>query len=488
VALPDHTHATRPEPAAQPVPPDDQVLLLGHALSSHNALALARALLTPQGYIIRGKLNLIVVTLRFRCHTPPVLLSLDHARQLDAQDGLATFRDRFVPIADPRVVAYLDGNSLGRPLCATAERLQRLVGEEWASGLIRSWQDRWLDLPERIGDELGRVALGAAPGQVIIADSTSVCLYKVLRAAAALRPGRSRIVTDTANFPTDRFIVRSVAAELGLTVRWIESDPWSGIATDEVATATDDDTAVVVLSHVDYRSAAIADMAAITEIVHDRGGLVAWDLCHSAGAIPVELDAAGADFAVGCTYKFLNAGPGAPAFVYIGQRHQAGFHQPVTGWMGAADIFAMAEVYTPAAGMRRMLSGTPSILAMAGVEQGVALLAEAGLTQVRAKGQALGRWVIHLADAWLAPLGHTVASPRLDDRRGSHVTLRHPDAERLSRTLTDNGVLVDFRHPDGIRIGLSPLTTSYTEVWHAMDRIRDLTPRSPNLGSPVTSG
>jgi kynureninase len=400
------------------------------------------------------------------------------ARRLDAEDELAGFRDRFVPIGDPRVVAYLDGNSLGRPLRATAERLQEIVTQEWASGLIRSWQERWLNVPEEIGDELGRIALGAAPGQVIVADSTSVCLYKVLRAAAALRPGRTRIVADTSNFPTDRFIARSVADELGLTVRWIESDPWSGISVDEVATAVGDDTAAVVLSHVDYRSAAIADMAAINRVVHDRDGLVVWDLCHSVGAIPVELDATEADFAVGCTYKFLNAGPGAPAFLYIGQRHQDGFHQPLTGWMGAADIFAMADRYTPAPGVRRALSGTPPILGMVGVEQGVALLAEAGITRVRHKGLALGRWVIQLADAWLTPLGYTVASPRSDDRRGGHVTLRHPDAERLSRTLIDHGVIIDFRYPDGIRLGLSPLTTSFTEVWHAMDRIRDLTGQS----------
>jgi kynureninase len=399
---------------------------------------------------------------------------LDEARRLDAEDELAGLRQRFVPIADSRVVAYLDGNSLGRPLRATAERLQEVVTREWASGLIRSWEERWLGLPEEIGDELGRVALGAAAGQVIVADSTSVCLYKVLRAAVALRPGRSEIVTDTSNFPTDRFIVESVAAELGMTVRWIESDP----SVDEVAAAVGDDTAAVVLSHVDYRSSAIADMAAVNRVVRARGGLVVWDLCHSVGAIPVSLDAAGADFAVGCTYKFLNAGPGAPGFLYVAGRHQAGFHQPVTGWMGAADVFAMADRYTPAAGVRRALSGTPSILGMVGVEQGVALLAEAGIGRVRAKGQALGRWVIELADAWLTPLGYTVASPRSDDRRGGHVTLRHADAEQLSRTLIDNGVLIDFRHPDGIRLGLSPLTTSFTEVWHAMDRIRDLTESS----------
>ncbi|MEU4249303.1 aminotransferase class V-fold PLP-dependent enzyme [Amycolatopsis sp. NPDC026612] len=393
-------------------------------------------------------------------------LSPEAADRLDAEDELAAFRDRFVPITDPGVIAYLDGNSLGRPLRATAERLQELVAHEWGARLIRSWEERWLALPEEIGDELGRVALGAAPGQTIVADSTSVCLYKALRAAVALRPGRDEIVTDTANFPTDRFLVESVAAELGLTVRWTESE--------DVAAAVGPRTAVVTLSHVDYRSAAITDLAAVTRLVHERGGLVVWDLCHSVGSMPVALDTAGADFAVGCTYKFLNAGPGAPAFLYVNARHHEGFGQPITGWMGAADTFGMADQYVPAPGIRRALSGTPPVLGMVGVREGVALLAEAGIDRVRAKAVALGRWVLALADAWLVPLGFTVASPREDDRRGAHVTLGHPDAERLSRVLIEHGVLIDFRRPDGIRVGLSPLTTGYAEVRRAMDRIREL--------------
>ncbi|WP_216206185.1 kynureninase [Amycolatopsis aidingensis] len=407
-------------------------------------------------------------------NTSPERTSLERAARLDAADELAHFRDRFVPIGDPGVVAYLDGNSLGRPLRSTAQRLQELVGQEWGARLIRSWEEGWLTLPERLGDELGSVALGAAPGQVIVADSTSVCLYKVLRAAIGLRPGRDEVVTDTSNFPTDRFIVESVAGELGLTVRWIESDPWSGVAPAEVAAVLSERTAVVVLSHVDYRSAAIADLAAITGLVHDRGGLVVWDLCHSVGSIPVALDTAGADFAVGCSYKFLNAGPGAPAFLYASSRHHHEFGQPITGWMGAADTFGMEAHYRPAPGIRRALSGTPPVLGMVGVAEGVALLAEAGILRVRAKAVALGRWVIDLADAWLAPLGCAVASPREDDLRAGHVTLRHPHADRLARRLIEDGVLIDFRGPDGIRIGLSPLTTSYTEVWHAMDRLRGL--------------
>jgi kynureninase len=208
--------------------------------------------------------------------------------------------------------------------------------------------------------------------------------------------------------------------------------------------------------------------------VHDHGGLAVWDLCHSAGSVPVGLDAAEADFAVGCTYKFLNAGPGAPAFLYVATRHQDAFAQPITGWMGAADTFGMAARYEPAPGIRRALSGTPPVLGMAGVEEGVAVLAEAGITRVRAKAVALGRWVLDLADAWLVPLGFTIASPRADDRRGAHVTLRHPGAERLSARLIEHGVIIDFRRPDGIRIGLSPLTTSFTEVRDALARMRDL--------------
>ncbi|MEU5260582.1 aminotransferase class V-fold PLP-dependent enzyme [Amycolatopsis sp. NPDC021455] len=401
-------------------------------------------------------------------------ISPEAAKRLDTTDELAAFRDRFVPITDASVVAYLDGNSLGRPLRATAERLQSLVAEEWGARLIRSWEERWLTLPGEIGDELGRVALGAAPGQTIVADSTSVCLYKTLRAAVALRPGRDEIVTDTANFPTDRFLVESVAAELGREVRWIETDPLTGVRAEDVAAVTGPRTAAVVLSHVDYRSAAITDLAAVTRLVQERGGLVVWDLCHSVGVLPVELDAAGADFAVGCTYKFLNAGPGAPAFLYVNARHHETFGQPITGWMGAADTFAMAPRYVPAPGIRRALSGTPPVLGMVGVQEGAALLAEAGIDRVRAKAVALGRWVLALADAWLVPLGFAVASPRDDDRRGGHVTLRHPDAERLARVLIDNGVLIDFRRPDGIRIGLSPLTTGFAEVRQAMARVREL--------------
>lgn len=398
----------------------------------------------------------------------------DDVRRLDREDPLAGFRERFLPIEDARVVAYLDGNSLGRPPSATLRRMHELVTREWGTGMIRSWERGWLDMPERVGDRLGSVCLGAAPGQVIVADSTTVCLYKALRAAVALRPGRTELVTDTDNFPTDRYLVAGVAEELGLTVRWIEPDPRLGVTVEQLAEVVGEATAVVTLSHVSYRSAYIADMAAITELAHAAGALVVWDLCHSAGVVPVRLDATGADFAVGCTYKFLNAGPGAPAFFHVRAEHQRRFSQPVSGWMGARDIFAMAPRFEPAEGIRRALSGTPSVLGMVGVEQGVEMLAEAGLDRVRAKSTALTRLAIELSDRWLAPLGLSVASPREDELRGGHVTVAHPRAAEISGALIDAGVIVDFRTPDGIRIGLSPLSTGFAELWRAIERSREV--------------
>ncbi|MER5388771.1 kynureninase [Saccharopolyspora sp. NPDC002686] len=398
--------------------------------------------------------------------------TLEDARRFDAEDPLSGFRDRFVAPDDEGIVAYLDGNSLGRPPKATLARLDSLVRGEWGTGLIRSWSEGWMELPVQVGDRLGAAALGAAPGQVVVADSTSVCLYKVLRAAVALRPGRTEIVTDRHNFPTDNYVVQGVADELGLAVRWIDSDPEGGVTAEELAAVLSERTAVVVLSHVAYRSAFIADMAAITELGHSCGALVVWDLCHSVGSVPVELDALGVDFAVGCTYKFLNAGPGAPAFVYVRAEHQEAFRQPIWGWMGSDLPFAMEHGYQPAAGVRRALSGTPPITGMVGVDEGVALVAEAGIDRIRAKAVELGEMVIELADEWLVPLGMRVASPRDAELRGGHVTVARADGEELSRRLIDDGVIIDFRPPDGIRIGLSPLTTSFAETWQAMDAMR----------------
>ncbi|HLI36701.1 MAG TPA: kynureninase [Streptosporangiaceae bacterium] len=400
-------------------------------------------------------------------------ITLTDARRLDEQDPLKAFRERFVPPGDDGIVAYLDGNSLGRPPKATLRRLESLVRDEWGTRLIRCWDEQWMTLPERIGDQLGEVALGAAPGQVIVADSTSVCLYKLLRAAVAMRPGRGEIITDRHNFPTDRHIVQGVASELGLTVRWLEGNPDGGVTARELAAALSGQTAVVTLSHVAYRSAYLADMAALTALAHEQGALVVWDLCHSVGAVPVCLDASGADFAAGCTYKYLNAGPGAPAFLYVREDHQDAFRQPVQGWMGSAEPFAMDQPYRPASGVRRALSGTPPVTGMAALEEGVRLVAEAGIGRIRAKGMALTEMAAEIAEDWLVPLGMRIASPRDPKQRGSHVTLARADAGELSRRLIGAGVIIDFRPPDGIRIGLSPLSTGYAELWQAMAVMRD---------------
>ncbi|MEV5414238.1 kynureninase [Thermopolyspora sp. NPDC052614] len=405
-------------------------------------------------------------------------LTLHDARRLDERDPLRSFRDRFIAPADDGLVAYLDGNSLGRPPKATWERLNSLVTREWGGRLIRAWSEGWMELPDRLGDRLGEAALGAAPGQVVIADSTSVCLYKMMRGALALRPGRTEIVTDRHNFPTDNYIVQGVAAELGLTLRWIDSDPDAGVTPDQVAAELGERTALVVLSHVAYRSAWLADLPAITALARRRGALTVWDLCHSAGCVPVRLDEWGADFAVGCTYKYLNAGPGAPAFAYVRREHQDAFRQPLWGWMGGDEPFAMEHDYRPAPGVRRVLSGTPPIVGMAGVEEGVNLVAEAGIERIHAKAVALTELVVALADEWLAPHGVRVASPRDPQRRGGHVTLARPDAADLAARLIDAGVIIDFRRPDGIRVGLSPLTTGFAETWQAMDVMRTIVAES----------
>lgn len=396
------------------------------------------------------------------------------AAALDAADPLRGFRDAFVPVADDGVVAYLDGNSLGRPPAATLERLTELVRGQWGTRLIRGWSEGWFELPYRLGDELAAAALGASPGQVVLGDSTTVWLYKLLRAAMAARPGRREIVTDVDNFPTDRYVAEGIAAELGCRVRWLRPDPAAGVTAGQVAAAVGPDTAVVTLSHVAYRSAFLADMAGITAVAHEAGALVVWDLCHSAGSVPVALDECGADFAVGCTYKFLCGGPGAPAFAYVAREHQAGLRQPIQGWIGHDDPFAMEQGYRPAAGIARLQSGTPPIVGLAGVAEGIRLVAAAGMERIRAKSVALTEMAVRLADAWLAPHGVTLGSPRDPRHRGGHITLCRADASDLARALIGAGVIIDYRPPDGIRVGLAPLSTGYEELWRAMDVMRDV--------------
>ncbi|HEY6279863.1 MAG TPA: kynureninase, partial [Streptosporangiaceae bacterium] len=389
-----------------------------------------------------------------------------YAEDCDAADPLAGFRDRFAH-PDPSLI-YLDGNSLGMLPLATAGRIADVMHREWGSGLIRSW-DHWVELPARAGDLLGEHLLGAGPGQVVVSDSTTVNLYKLARAALAACPGRPVIVTDDDNFPTDRYVLSGVAAERGGQVRFIKTNLDEGLAAAQVRDATDEQTALVCLSHVAYRSGALADMAQITAIAHAQGALVLWDLCHSAGSVPVDLDESGADLAVGCTYKYLNAGPGAPAFLYVRRDLQDELRQPVQGWFGQRDQFEMGPAYDPVAGIGRFLTGTPDVIGTAAVEEGARLLGEAGIGRLRHKGQQLTQYLIALADARLAPLGFALASPRDPDRRGSHVCLHHPDAARISQALIARGVVGDYRTPGRLRLGLAPVTTRFTDVWDAMD-------------------
>ena len=391
--------------------------------------------------------------------------------ELDAADVLAGYRSRFVGIDDSAVAAYLDGNSLGRPLMVTAARLAEFVEQAWGSRLIRSWDDAWMIEPTSLGDRLAAVTLGAAPGQTIVADSTSVLLYKLLRAAVDAQQGRDEILIDRANFPTDRFVVEGIAAERGLIIRWLDAPRATGVRPADVAAAASRRTAVLVLSHVGYRSGFLADLPTITRIAHDAGALILWDLCHSVGVIPIELDAARVDLAVGCTYKYLNGGPGAPAFGYIATDLQDQIQQPIWGWMGAADPFAMAERYRPAAGVRRFISGTPPVLAMQPVKDMLDLIDEVGVPAVRAKSIALTEHAIALFDDRLSSLGAVLASSRDPAERGSHVTVDHPRFAEVTAALWQQGVIPDFRPPDGIRIGLSPLSTSFAELEYGIDAI-----------------
>jgi kynureninase len=402
------------------------------------------------------------------------------AAGLDAADPLAALRDRFLP-ADG-AVAYLDGNSLGRPLTDTAARLDRFVREEWGTALIRGWTGEgpagpWMAWPEGVGDRIAAVALGAAPGQTVVADSTTVLLYKLARAAVDALPERREIVLATDDFPTDRYVLEGIADEAGCLLRWIDTDPALGVTAEQVAEVVGPDTALVVLSHVNYRSGWIANAEVITRVVHDAGALVLWDLCHSAGAVEVELDAWGVDMAVGCTYKYLNGGPGSPAFAYLRRDLQEELRQPIQGWMGRRDPFAMGPGYVPAPGVRAVVSGTPPVLAMVPLLAGLDLLEEAGIAAVRAKSAGLTAFALDLADAWLAPLGATVASPREPERRGGHVTVRHRAFRDLLPRLWERGVIPDFREPDGLRIGLAPLSTGYAEVHAGLSVLRDLLSR-----------
>jgi kynureninase len=397
--------------------------------------------------------------------------SRTYAEQLDLADPLARFRDRFMWADDGPI--YLDGNSLGALPLATKARIAEVVGSEWGLGLVRSW-GTWVGLPREVGDLVGEHLAGAAPGQVLVSDSTTVNLFKLVHAALDAQPGRTVLITDDDNFPTDRYVLQGIAAQRACELRMIHTDLDDGLSGATLRAALGPDVALVSLSHVAYRSGALADMARITELVHEAGALILWDLCHSIGAVPVRLDESGADLAIGCTYKYVNAGPGAPAVLYVRKELQERLRQPIWGWFGQNDQFAMGPTYDPVPGIERYGTGTPQIIGTVAVEEGTKLLAEAGIERLREKAIALTSYLIHLADDWLTPHGFGLASPRADARRGNHVTLHHREAWRINKALIEAGVIGDYRTPDRLRLGLPPITTRFTDVWDALDRLRQI--------------
>ncbi len=399
----------------------------------------------------------------------------------DQQDPLAAFRSEF---ALPEGVVYLDGNSLGALPRATLPRLTEVIAQEWGEGLIRSWNAaHWIEAPSRIGDKIARL-IGAQAGEVIAADSTSVNLFKLLAGALRLQPGRHFIVTDSENFPTDLYIAQ------GLTELLEGNHVVRAVKRAEIEQAIDGSVAVLMLTHVDYATGEIQDMRRLSAAARRHGVLTLWDLSHSAGAVPVDLTAAGADLAVGCGYKYLNGGPGAPAYLFVSRALQQAMRSPLAGWMGHATPFAFAPDYEPAEGIRRQLAGSPPILSMTALEVAIDLWLRVDQAEMRRKSMALGDLFIKLVDDTCRDLDVSVASSRDATLRGSQVSLRHQEGYRVMRALIDRGVIGDFRTPDLMRFGFAPLYTRYVDVYDAVDVLRDVlrarTWQQPEYGTRLT--
>jgi kynureninase len=411
----------------------------------------------------------------------------ERAAMLDAGDSLRAFSDRFV--APDAGLIYLDGNSLGRLPKATASHLRYVIDHEWGERLIRSWPERWWDLADEIGGTIAPL-IGAEPAEVIVADSTSVALFKLTLAALQARPNRARIVTDDLNFPTDAYATGS-AADLAGSREIVVVPSRDGVhgPVDEIIATLDGDTALLTLTHVAFKSGYRYDLQRLTRAAHDVGALVLWDLSHSVGAVPVDLGGAAADLAVGCTYKYLNGGPGSPAFLYVNARIDAELQSPLNGWWGHERPFAFDLTYTPAPSMRRFQTGTMPIVSLAAVETGAAITLEAGIENLYAKAVGLSEFFIELAETHLGALGFQLASPREAARRGSHVSLRHPDGWRIVRAMIEHGKIIpDFREPDNIRFGFAPLYTSYTDIHAAVARIVAIMSAGRHLGYDAQRG
>lgn len=395
----------------------------------------------------------------------------------DARDPLAPLRAQFaLDRVDAAGVIYLDGNSLGVLPRAAIDRAREVVETEWGVGLIRSWTSAgWIDLSQRIGDKIAPL-IGAGAGEIVVADSTSVNVFKALSAAVALNPGRSRILSERANFPTDLYIAETFARERGLELTLVDHT--------EITSQLDDRVAVLMLTHASYRTGRMYDMAGVTRSAKDAGAIMIWDLCHSAGAVPVDLHGAGVDIAVGCTYKYLNGGPGSPAFIWVHPRHterldRESWRPPLSGWLGHAQPFAFAPHYKPASGIQRFICGTPPVLSMAALECGVDTMLAAGdrggMAAIRSKSLALTDLFMRLVDERCADCGFTIVTPREPVQRGSQVSIAHPDdGYAIMQALIARGVIGDFRPPDILRFGFTPLYTRYVDVWDAVDRLRQV--------------
>ncbi|GIK72535.1 MAG: kynureninase [Chloroflexota bacterium] len=397
---------------------------------------------------------------------------LEQAYALDAADPLARFRARFVN-AEPDLI-YLDGNSLGRLPHDSAMLAHDLTARQWGERLIRSWNEGWFTLPERVGGKLAQL-LGAQTDEVIVADSTSVNLFKLAVAALRHQRGRTRILTDDLNFPSDVYILQGIVEMLdaGHRLEIIRSEDGVHGPVEALLAALDEDVALVVLSHTVFKSGYLYDMAAVTAAIHAAGALVLWDLSHSVGSAPVELNAADADLAIGCTYKYVNGGPGAPAFLYVRRDLQPLLRNPISGWMGQHNPFDFTLEYAAELGLRHFLTGTPAVLSLALIEPGVDLLLEASMNALRAKSIRQSEYLIALWEEMLAPLGYMLKSPRQAEQRGSHISLGHAEGWRINQALIrDLNVLPDFRAPDNIRLGIAPIYTTFTDVYTAAEQMR----------------
>lgn len=399
--------------------------------------------------------------------------SPNFARELDSQDSLASFREHFV-INDPDLI-YLDGNSLGMMPKIAQERAQSVVNEQWGTDLIRGWNKGWWEAPRSVGEKIAGL-IGAGPGQTLISDTVSVNLFKLATAALTLQPNKTRIITDTFNFPSDLYALQGIKQNLGnrheiILIGASDNDITPDLA--QLESSLDENTALVTLSHVTFKSGYMYDMQRITELAHRKGALVLWDLSHSVGSVPVELDASNADLAIGCTYKYLNGGPGAPAFLCVNKNLQERLSSPIWGWWGQKNPFDFDLAYEPAPGAQRFLVGTQPIISLMTMEAALEPTLQAGMNALRAKSIMMTDYASFLTDELLAPLGFSLGSPRDPARRGSHISIRHEEGYRISRAMIEEmNVIPDFRAPDNIRLGFAPLYISFTNIWEGFDRIR----------------